>query len=74
MINVGEYRIILSFREMFADSYYFDLWISKEGEKSTREEISYNKSSKKLETIANSIINREFLEEEISRFIECNYF
>jgi len=72
MIKVGEYKIILSFREMFADKYFFDLWISKKGEKSTMAEICYNKSSKKVEMV-NSII-REFLIEEISRFIESNYF
>ena len=75
MIQVGEYRVICSFREKCEDLYYFDLWLSKKGEKSTREEICYNKSKSKIEGYTNSSsINEEFLLKEISKFIMDNYW
>ena len=74
MINVGEYQVILTFRVMYEDKYFFDLWISKVGEKSIREEIRYDKSKSEIETFNHdSIINEEFLLKEIVKFIKEKY-
>lgn len=75
MIQVGEYGVIVSFREKCEDLYYFDVWSFKNGEKSSQEDICYNKSKSEIITFNNdSIINEEFLLKEISKFIKDNYW